>query len=147
MPDETPKLTKPGLTGGVRRIGKKAAFSWIEVLVVIAILWTIAVIAIPNLPVLIEANRMAKSQKAAISLASLAQAARNSGHPGWSNRDVAVRGLQNGVAVTNPADTNIVIRFQARFLTADERSAAAEYLTSDGTNLIYVPGGSQPTNL
>lgn len=90
---------------------------------------------------------MAKSQKAAMSLASLAQAARNSGYPGWSSREVAVRGLQNGVAVTNPADTNIVIRFQARFLTAEERSAAAEYLASDGTNLIYVPGGSQPTNL
>jgi len=125
----------------------RSAFSWIEVLVVIAILWIVAVIAIPNLPVLIEGHRMAKSQKAAMSLASLAQAVRGSGHPGWSNRSEAVRALINGLQVTNPADPTIAIRFQARFLTVEERAAAAEYLMGDGTNLIYVPGGGQPTNL
>lgn len=125
----------------------RSAFSWIEVLVVIAILWVVAVIAIPNLPVLIEGHRMAKSQKAAMSLAGLAQAARGSGYPGWSNRSEAVRSLINGVVVTNPADPAIEIRFQARFLTSEERAAAAEYLMGDGTNLIYIPGGGQGTNL
>ncbi len=128
-------------------MNNRSAFSWIEVLVVIAILWVIAVIAIPNLPVLIEGHQIAKSQKAAISLASLAQAVRSSGYPGWGNRSDAIRSLINGVEVTNPAEPTIAIRFQARFLTAEERAAAAEYLMGDGTNLIYVPGGGQGTNL
>lgn len=146
MSDMLPARAKLSRRGLRCQAVPSSAFSWIEVLVVIAILWVIAVVTIPNLPVLIEAHRMAKSQKAAMSLASLAQAARNSGHPGWPTRDLAVRGLINGVAVTNPADINIVIRFQSRFLTADERAAALAYLTGDGTNLIYVPGGGQGTN-
>jgi len=124
-----------------------AAFSWVEVLVVIAVLWIIAVITIPNLPVLLEAKRVGKIQKDAMALATLALAARNSGYPGWDTRSAAVRGLLNGVAVTNPAATNIVIRFQAKQMTAEEQAAAAAYLMSDGTNLVYVPGGGQSTNL
>ena len=123
------------------------AFSWVEVLAVIAILWIVAVIAIPNLPVLIVANRMAKSQRTALSLSNLALAARNSGHPGWGSRAAAVRDLLAGVSVTNSADPRIVIRFQSKVLTSQERAAAAAYLTSDGTTLIYVPGGGQPTDL
>ena len=123
-----------------------SGFSWVEVLVVIAVLWIIAVIAIPNLPVLIEASRMAKSQREAMAFADLSRAARNSGYPGWSNRSDALRGLLSGVSVTNPADERIVIRFQNKALTSQELSAAAAYLTSDGTTLIYVPAGGQPTN-
>ncbi len=124
-----------------------AAFSWIEVLVVIAVLWVVAVIAIPNLPVLLEGHRMGKSQRAAMSLATLSLAAKNSGHPGWSNRADAVRDLLAGVSVTNPADPSIVIRFQSSLLTSEERAAAMAYLTFDGTTLIYVPNGVQLTNL
>ena len=124
-----------------------SAFSWVEVLVVIAVLWVIAVIAIPNLPVLIEAHRMGKSQRTAMSLATLSLAAKNSGHPGWSNRSDAVRELLAGVSVTNPADPRIAIRFQGNVLTSEECAAAAVYLTFDGTTLIYVPDGGQPTGL
>lgn len=126
---------------------KVSGISWIEVLVVIAVLWIIAVITIPNLPVLIEANRMAKSQRTAMALANLALAARNSGHPGWDNRSDAIKELVNGFTVTNPADQSIEIRFQSRFFTLEERAAAAAYLTCDGGGLIYVPAGGQPTNL
>jgi len=126
---------------------KISGISWIEVLIVIAVLWVIAVVTIPNLPVLIEANRMAKSQRTAMALANLALAARNSGYPGWENRSAAITGLINGFAVTNPADPSIEIRFQSRFLTSEERASAAAYLTMDGKGLIYVPGGGQPTNL
>ena len=128
-------------------MNKPFAFSWVEALVVIAIVWIVAVIAIPNLPIFLEAHRMAKSQRTAMSLSSLALAARNSGYSGWGSRSEAVRGLLNGVAVTNPADNRIVIRFQSKFLTPEERAAAAAYLTFDGTTLIYVPGGGQATNL
>lgn len=116
-------------------------------MVVIAVLWVIAVIAIPNLPVLIEAHRMGKSQRAAMSLATLSLAAKNSGHPGWINRADAVRDLLAGVSVTNPADPSIVIRFQSSLLTSEECDAAMAYLTFDGTTLIYVPNGVQFTNL
>lgn len=133
--------------GSCQNMKKAPGFSWIEVLVVIAVLWIIAVITIPNLPVFIEANRMAKSQRSAMSLANLALAARNSGYPGWDNRSAAIAGLINGFAVTNPADANTGIRFQSRFLTPEERSAAAAYLILDGRSLIYVPSGGQPTNL
>lgn len=126
---------------------QSAAFSWVEVLVVIAVLWIVAVIALPNLPVLIEANRMAKSQKNAMELVNLSLAAKNSGCRPWSSRSDAVRGLIEGFAVTNPAATNIVIRFQAKYLTPEELAAAAKFLTYDGKSLIYVPGGGQPTNL
>ncbi len=124
-----------------------SAFSWVEFLAVIAVLWIIAVVAIPNLPVLIEGRRIAGSQRNAMALAELSLAAKSSGHPGWADRSEAVRGLLDGVSVTNPAATNIVIRFQSDELTAGELEAAAEYLTSDGKGLIYVPGGGQPTNL
>lgn len=125
----------------------KSGFSWVEVLVVIAVMWIVAVITIPNLPVLIEGNRMAKSQRTAMALANLALAARNSGYPGWEDRSAAIAGLVNGFAVTNPADPSIGIRFQSRFLTPEERASAAAYLTYDGKSLVYVPGGGQPTNL
>jgi type II secretory pathway pseudopilin PulG len=123
-----------------------AAFSWVELLAVIAVLWIVAVVAIPNLPVLVEGRRMARSQRNAMALAELSLAAKSSGHPGWSNRSEAVRELLSGVAVTNPAATNIVIRFQSASLTAEELQAAAEYLSSDGKTLIYIPNGGQPTN-
>ncbi|MEI6280101.1 MAG: type II secretion system protein [Verrucomicrobiae bacterium] len=123
------------------------AFSWVEVLVAIAVLWVVAVITIPNLPVLIDANRMARSQRAAMSLSSLALAAKNSGHPGWRNRSDAVRDLINGVAVTNPADPRIAIRFQSKIFTSYELASAMAFLTSDGTTLLYVPTGGQSTNL
>jgi type II secretory pathway pseudopilin PulG len=126
---------------------KLSGISWIEILIVIAVLWMIAVLTIPNLPVLIEANRMARSQRTAMSLANLALAARNSGYPGWDNRSAAITGLINGFTVTNPAAPSIEIRFQSRFLTSEERAAAAAYLSLDGKNLIYVPAGGQPTNL
>ena len=123
------------------------AFTWVEVLVAIAVLWIIAVIAIPNLPLLTDMNRMAKSQQTAMSLATLSLAVKNTGHPGWSNRSDAVRNLLAGVSVTNPADPRIVIRFQSNVLTPEECAAAAAYLTFDGTTLVYMPDGGQPTNL
>jgi len=124
-----------------------SAFSWVELLAVIAVLWIVAVVAIPNLPVLIEGRRMARSQRNAMALAELSLAAKSSGHPGWTSRSDAVRALLTGVAVTNPAATNVVIRFQSPPLTSDELEAATEYLTSDGKTLIYVPGGGQPTKI
>ncbi len=126
---------------------RSLAFSWVEILVVIAVLWVIAVITIPNLPVLIEGSRMAKSQKNAMVLVNLSLAAKNSGYRPWSNRSEAVSSLIHGFAVTNPAATNIVIRFQAKYLTPEELAAAMQYLTYDGKSLLYIPSGGQPTNL
>jgi len=128
-------------------MNRTSGYSWVEVLVVIAVLWILAVLVISNFPVLLEANRMAKGQQAAMSLASLALAARNSGHPGWANRSDAVLDLLNGVSVTNPADPRIVIRFQGKILTSQECANAISYLSSDGKILIYVPSGGQATNL
>jgi type II secretory pathway pseudopilin PulG len=127
-------------------MGKNAAFSWVVTLVVIAVISIIAVIAIPNLSVFLEAKRTGKIQKDAMALATLSLAARSSGYPGWNTRSAAIRDLIDGVSVTNPAATNIVIRFQAKRMTAEEQAAVAAYLMSDGTNLIYVPAGGQPTN-
>lgn len=125
---------------------RAAAFSWVEALVFIAVIWAIAVIAIPNWSALIEGRWVAKSQESAMSLASLSLAARNCGHPGWSNRPDAVRDLLAGVSVTNPADSRIVIRFQGKNLSPKELGAALSYLTFDGQKLVYVPAGDQPAD-
>lgn len=114
---------------------------------VIAVLWIVAAITIPNLPVFLEANRMARSQKNAMALADLSLAAKNTGCPALGSRSEAVLSLINGFTVMNPAATNVAIRFQAKYLTPSELAAAAEFLTYDGKSLIYVPAGGQPTNL
>ncbi len=123
------------------------SFCWVEILGIIAVVWLISVIAIPNIPGLIETTRAAKSQRSAMALASLSLAAKNSGCIPSGTRSAAVLDLIGGISVTNPAATNIVIRFQAKEMTPEELAAAVQFLMFDGYSLIYVPGGGQPTNL
>ncbi len=122
-------------------------FSLVELLVVIAVIAFIAAIALPSIANIVGRVNDTRDLRNAQSLAALASAARSAGHPGWSTKAAAISDLVAGVAVTNVADSSIVIQFRMDTITPEDQAKASVYLSSDGLSLLYVPSGGQPTNL
>lgn len=123
-----------------------AAFSIVELLVVIAAIAIIATIAIPNMSNIIGAVNNSRDQRNAQSLAAIASAARAAGHPGWPTKAAAISALVAGITVTNAADSSLVIQFRMDTISSADQSKASAYLSSDGLSLVYTPTGGQPTN-
>lgn len=124
-----------------------AAFSLVELLVVIAVIAIIATIALPSIANIVNSVNSSRDLRNAQSLASLAAAARSAGHPGWPTKSEAIAALVNGTAVTNVADSSLVIQFRMDTITPEDQAKAAAYLSGDGLSLIYIPAGGQSTNL
>ena len=118
----------------------------VELLVVIAVIAIVATIAIPNMSNIVGSVNNSRDQRNAQSLAALASAARAAGHSGWPTKADAIAALVAGVAVTNTADSSLVIQFRMDTITPQDQAKASAYLSSDGLSLVYTPSGGQPTN-
>ncbi|MCX6969532.1 MAG: prepilin-type N-terminal cleavage/methylation domain-containing protein [Verrucomicrobia bacterium] len=123
-----------------------AAFSFVEVLVVIAVIAIVAAIAVPNIANIVRSANVSRDQRNAQALAEMASAVRSAGYSGWPTKSEAIAALVTGIAVTNPVDLTLVMRFQMGVISPENQVKAAAYLASDGKTLIYVPDGGQPTN-
>lgn len=129
-----------------RRESRAAAFSFVEVLVVIAVIAIVAAIAVPNIANIVRSANSSRDQRNAQALAEMASAVRSAGYPGWSTKSEAIAALVTGIAVTNPVDLTLVMRFHLDTISPENQAKASAYLASDGKTLIYVPDGGQPTN-
>ncbi len=123
-----------------------AAFSFVELLVVIAVIAIVASVAVPNIANIVRSANSSRDQRNAQALAEMASAVRSAGYPGWPTKAEAIAALVTGIAVTNPVDLTLVMRFQMGAIAPENQAKAAAYLASDGKTLIYVPAGGQPTN-
>ena len=123
-----------------------AAFSLVELLVVIAVIAIIASIAVPNIANIVRSANSSRDQRNAQALAEMASAVRSAGYPGWPTKSEAIAAIVTGIAVTNPVDLTLVMRFHLDTISPENQDKASAYLTSDGKTLIYVPDGGQPTN-
>lgn len=125
---------------------RHSGFSLVELLVVITVIAIIAALAIPNIPGIIGSVNRSRDQRNAQTLAGLASGARAIGHAPWATKFDAISDLTAGFTVTNPPGSSYVIHFRMDTMTAEDKASAAAYLSSDGQDLIYTPGGGQPTN-
>ncbi|MGH8046400.1 MAG: prepilin-type N-terminal cleavage/methylation domain-containing protein [Chthoniobacterales bacterium] len=119
----------------------RAAFSLVELLVVIAVIGIIAAIAIPNIAGITNQADVAKGQRNAQSLASTFASARAAGHAGsYATAAAAVTALGTGIQGTgNFATTD----FKVPGLSATDQTLALTHLTLSATDatgqLEYTP--------
>ncbi len=118
----------------------------VELLVAIAVIAIIASIAIPNIANIVHSANSSRDQRNAQALAEMASAVRSAGYAGWPTKSEAIAALVTGIAVTNPVDLSLVMRFHLDTISPENQVKASAYLASDGKTLIYVPDGGQPTN-
>lgn len=125
-----------------RLIGKvHAAFSLVELLVVIAVIGIIAAIAIPNIAGITAQADTAKAQRNAQSLASTFASARAAGNAtAFATKEAAVTAVVGGV---NGAGTFAATDFKVPGLSAAEQTAALAHLTLSAVDatgqLEYAP--------
>ncbi len=118
-------------------------FSLVELLVVIAVIAILAGFAIPNILYVTTAARTAKDQRNARMIASLAAAARGAGYGEvWGSKSNAITILSDGILITNANSSN-VMTFRIDTMPVADQSAAAGYLSLNGSNLSYIPSGGQ----
>ena len=126
------------------RMNRKAGFSLVEMLVVIAIIGIIAAIAIPNIGSINSSAKDATAKRNAQSVASVLNAAVAAG------ADLGTPA--SGQALIDLAETGVVPadgafkdkKFTVGQIEDGEEAAAAVYLSYDATNqqVIYNPGGA-----
>lgn len=139
-------MQSSGYPGPMGMKTRPAAFSFVEVLVVVAVIAIVASIAIPNIANIVRSANNSRDLRNAQALAQMASAVRSAGHPGWPTKSAAITELVEGIEVTNPVDHSIVIHFRVDTISPENQAKASAYLASDGKSLIYVPNGGQPTN-
>lgn len=123
--------------------GTLAAFSLVELLVVIGVIGLLASIAIPSIINITAAAKTAKDQRNAQTITSVAAAARAAGFEGWGTTSNAITNLLAGVYLTNSTNAGQVMVFRIDSIPAADQASAATYLSISGNSVIYIPAGGQ----
>ena len=119
------KLQKKRLFGKVH-----AAFSLVELLVVIAVIGIIAAIAIPNIAGITGSATTAKAQRNAQSLASTFASARAAGSDqAFADKAAAADAVVAGTMTFPVTSTYVGANFKVPGVSATEKTAALVYLT------------------
>lgn len=135
---ENQKISKTPHLGSPKPKGCIAAFSLVELLVVVALMAIIASLAVPLIANTLGSAHTSKNLRNAQMLSALSTSAVAAGYPGQTNVSDWIDILRDGFSVTNIFGDEVAY-FKATDLSDQDVEGATNYLVISNSALVYRP--------